>query len=276
MKEQLRRVSPLDLDQDKRSQLMLLVCDEGAISCATFRKLQEDIADSGMRTVLAIPDKQYQKGFRGWAKVQVLSSIVDQLEGVMPIDYETARQELGKNWAIIRINGPVTWGEIETITHSETGEAPLHIAETADPFDRTMIDRAKKVIETSNCWQDPAGCVFVKDGEVLIESASTSFNNSNCEGIPINFRELSLNSSERMHFCDSLHAERVGVAEASKRGISLEGTTAYLTKFPCRSCALSLISAGVRTIVFGQDSYGLGEVSDLFDTNKITLKRLTS
>lgn len=273
MKE-LNTYTPGDLDNGKRAQLMLLVCDEGSISCATIRKLQEAIANTGLGTVLAIPDYQYQKGLRGWAKVQVLASIVGRLEGIMPLDYATAKKELGNNWAIVRINGPITWSKSETIMPSETGAASLKIVETTDSFDRTMIDRARKAVETSNCWQGPAGCVFVKDGEVLVESASTNFNNANCMGIPIDFRELPLNPGERMMFCDSLHAERVGVAEASKRRISLEESTAYVTKFPCRSCALSLISAGVRTIVFSQDSYGLREAADLFEANKITLKRL--
>lgn len=273
MKE-LNTYTPGDIDKGKRAQLMLLVCDEGSISCATIRKLQETIANTGLGTVLAIPDYQYQKGLRGWAKAQILASIVDQVEGVMPLDYETAKKELGNNWAIVQINGPVTWSRSETIIPQEIEAANLKIIETTDPFDREMVDRAKEIIETSNCWQDPAGCVFVKDGEVLVESASTNFNNTNCLGIPIDFRELPLNPGERMMFCDSLHAERVGVAEASKRRISLEESTAYVTKFPCRSCALSLISAGVRTIVFSQDSYGLIEVVDLFEVNKITLKRL--
>lgn len=274
MKEQLSTISPVDLDKGKRDKLTLFMCGEGSISCSTFRKLEEAIGNKGLGTVLAIPDYQYQKGLRGWAKVQVLASIVDRLEGVMPLDYITARQELSKNWASVRINGPVTWGKKETITPSETELADLKIVETIDPFDRTMMDRAKKAIETSNCWQDPTGCVFVKDGEVLIESASTSYNDSNCMGIPIKFRDLPLNPGERMFFCDSLHAERMGLAEASKRRISLEGSTAYVTKFPCRSCALSLISAGVRTIVFSQDSYGLIEAAGLFEKNNITLKRL--
>lgn len=272
MKE-LSTFTPGDLDEGERSRLMLLVCDEESISCATIRKLQNFVTNTGLRAVLAIPDYQYQKGLRGWAKVQILASIVNQLEGVMPIDYETAKRELGNNWALVRISGQVKWSK-SAIILQEIEAANLKIIETTDPFDVAMIDRAKKVAEASNCWQDPAGCVFVRDEKVLAESASTSFNRSNCRGIPINFKDLELNPDERMFFCDSLHSERVAISEAAKREISLNRSTMYVTKFPCRSCALSVIAAGVKEIVFEKDSYGFIEVGDLFQTNPVILKRV--
>ena len=271
---ELNTFTPDVIDESRRVKLMLLVCDEGSINCATIRKLQESIAKTGLGAVLIMPDYQYKKGLRGWAKAQILTSVVNQLEGVMALDYETAQQELGKNWASVQINGPVTWSSSEKIIPQETNVSNLKIIETTDAFDKAMIDRAKKIVATSNCWQDPAGCVFVKDGEVLVESASTNFNQSRCTEIPINFGELELNPGERMMFCDSLHAERVAVTEASKKGVSLEKSSAYVTKFPCRPCMLSLISVGVKTIVFDRESYGLLEVEDLVQANEIVLKRI--
>ena len=43
------------------------------------------------------------------------------------------------------------------------------------------------------------------------------------------------------------------VADAARRGISLEGATAYLTHFPCLTCAKILASAGIRKIIYHHD-----------------------
>lgn len=274
MKE-LDTFSPEDFGEKGRSKLMLVVCDEGSIRCNTFQELQDAINAAGVGAVLVMPDHQYQKGKRGWAKVQILSSVSSQLIGVMPLGYESARRELKEKWAVIEIRGPVSWINQETITQPKTEIVPsLPITETTDPFDREMIARAKGVINSSNCWLDPAGCVFVRDGEMLLESWSTSLNHSGCIAIPIDFRELPLDPGERMMFCDSLHAERVGISRAAEAGISLRGSTMYVNKFPCRPCALDTITAGIISIVFDQGSYGLAEAADLFKSNQIILKRV--
>ncbi len=39
------------------------------------------------------------------------------------------------------------------------------------------------------------------------------------------------------------------------RGGSLEGTTVYVTLFPCNECAKAIIQAGIKHIVYGNDKY---------------------
>ena len=51
----------------------------------------------------------------------------------------------------------------------------------------------------------------------------------------------------------TVHAEQNAVADAARRGISLEGATAYLTHFPCINCAKILASAGIRKIIYHHD-----------------------
>lgn len=47
----------------------------------------------------------------------------------------------------------------------------------------------------------------------------------------------------------TVHAESNVVAQAAKKGVSLEGTTLVVTFFPCSSCAALLIQAGIKTII---------------------------
>ena len=39
------------------------------------------------------------------------------------------------------------------------------------------------------------------------------------------------------------------------RGGSLEGTTLYVTLFPCNECAKAVIQAGIKKIIYGCDKY---------------------
>ena len=48
----------------------------------------------------------------------------------------------------------------------------------------------------------------------------------------------------------TVHAEQNAIADAARRGISLEGATAYVTHFPCINCAKILASAGIRAIKY--------------------------
>ncbi len=258
-----------------RSELSALVLNESSLTCDTLRQFQRIIEIGGTEVVLVIPDYQYKEGLRGWAKVQILASVTDRVKGVLPLDPETASKELKKDWAKVYADDTVVWEEpiSQVSAEVDSKEANFNVSETTDPFDKEMMDRAKGEIEKSNCWLDPAGCVFVKDRQIIMEATSTSYNQSNCPAIPISFKDLHLKEGERMFFCTSTHAERVGVTTAQKEGIPLQGSTIYISKFPCSSCAKAIIDAGVNTVVFEKDSYGVKD-AQLFEEHNIKLLRV--
>ena len=49
------------------------------------------------------------------------------------------------------------------------------------------------------------------------------------------------------------HAEENAIMHAARIGISLKGTTAYVTWPPCSRCTRSLIQAGVREVIYPED-----------------------
>ena len=51
----------------------------------------------------------------------------------------------------------------------------------------------------------------------------------------------------------TVHAEQNAIADAARRGVSVEGATAYITHFPCIHCAKILASAGIRRIKYHWD-----------------------
>lgn len=51
-------------------------------------------------------------------------------------------------------------------------------------------------------------------------------------------------------FGRAVHAEMNALLDATRRGVSLTGTTIYTTTFPCHNCARHIIGAGVARVVF--------------------------
>lgn len=110
----------------------------------------------------------------------------------------------------------------------------------------------------STCNSRPAGCVIVRDKQIL----STGFNgamsgDAHCtdqediNGEPFCFhRSLNLKGDGKYDFCKSVHAEANAVAMAARAGISLKGATIYTTLSPCYTCFKQLVGAGVERIFY--------------------------
>ena len=93
------------------------------------------------------------------------------------------------------------------------------------------------------------GCVLVKDKYVL----STGYNGSlpglaHCEDAGC----LIVDN----HCVRTNHAEMNALAQAARHGISLNGSTAYITNMPCTTCAKALLAAGIVRIVIFSDYRG--------------------
>lgn len=46
-----------------------------------------------------------------------------------------------------------------------------------------------------------------------------------------------------------IHAERNAIIDATRRGATLLGSTAYITRHPCSPCASMMVQAGVKKII---------------------------
>lgn len=257
---------------DQKSHLGLLVLDEKSITCQKLPELRQNIHDLGEEVVLMMPKGQYKKGTRGWAKAQILNAAT-KFRGIITASPADMEREIGTGWKSVSVPDPIVLESHRIVLLGETRNQKFEFALTNSQEDINWMERAKKMISSSNCWYYPAGCVFVREGELLIESTSLSFNNSQCKLIPLNFRELPLKKGERISFCDSNHAERVGVSMAASSGISLKEASVYVSKFPCRPCIQDMLGAGVTRVVFEEESYGLSDAQLLID-NGVEINQL--
>jgi dCMP deaminase len=75
------------------------------------------------------------------------------------------------------------------------------------------------------------------------------------------------------HCIRTLHAEQNAIIQGALYGVSLRGSTLYVTCQPCNNCAKMIINAGIIKVVFDGD-YPDEFAMELFHEAKIDLIRL--
>ena len=112
-----------------------------------------------------------------------------------------------------------------------------------DKWDLRFLELAKHISAWSKDPSTKVGCVVVGEDR---EIRSTGFNGFP-RGISDDIERLEDRSQKYPLIC---HAEENAIMHAARIGVSLKGSTAYVTWPPCSRCARSLIQAGVKEVVY--------------------------
>jgi dCMP deaminase len=110
-------------------------------------------------------------------------------------------------------------------------------------WDIRFLELAKHISGWSKDPSTKVGCVVVGEDR---ETRSTGFNGFP-RGISDDIDRLTDRSQKYPLIC---HAEENAIMHAARIGISLKGSTAFVTWPPCSRCARSLIQAGIKEIVY--------------------------
>lgn len=116
-------------------------------------------------------------------------------------------------------------------------------------FDKKMMDLALDEATKSKDWWRRIGATVVKDGKALLVTHNLyvpSDQTANDQGDPRGNFKAGLHIESSL----ALHAEAGLVAEAAKKGISLNGADIYCDTFPCPPCAKQLAYSGIRRVYY--------------------------
>lgn len=130
-------------------------------------------------------------------------------------------------------------------------------------WDQYFISTAFLIASRSADLRLKVGCVLVKDNHVI----SLGYNGY----LPKLSHESYI---ENGHELATVHAEQNCVSDCSKRGVSTEGATAYITHYPCINCFKILVSAGVKTINYAEDYKNHELVSKLAKDGNISMVKI--
>ena len=118
--------------------------------------------------------------------------------------------------------------------------------QTRPSWDEYLMATAHLIASRSPCDRLHVGCVIVSAGERRNRLVAAGYNGF-LPGTP------HVSRVRDQHEQGTVHAEQNAIADAARRGSSLDGCVAYVTHYPCINCAKILAAAGIRTIKYHSD-----------------------
>lgn len=147
------------------------------------------------------------------------------------------------------------------------------IAQAAENFpqrpswDEYFMATAVLISSRSNCERQHVGCVIVTAGLRKNRIVAAGYNGF-LPGTP------HLSRLRDGHEQATVHAEQNAVADAARRGSSVEGCTAYVTHYPCVNCAKILAASGLARIKYHADYQNDPFVQPLLADAGVTILKL--
>lgn len=113
-------------------------------------------------------------------------------------------------------------------------------------WDEYFMATACLIATRSVCERLHVGCVIVSSGHQKNRIIAAGYNGF-LPGSP------HVSRVREGHEQATVHAEQNAIADAARRGISVEGCVAYITHYPCIHCAKMLAASGIREIKYYLD-----------------------
>ena len=140
-------------------------------------------------------------------------------------------------------------------------------AGTRPSWDEYFMATAVLVSSRSSCERLHVGCVVVSTGKHPNRLVAAGYNGF----LPGTPHDSKVRDG---HEQATVHAEQNAVADAAKRGVSLQGTVCYVTHFPCVNCAKILAAAGITEVRYRHDYKNDALVAELFAQAGVAVTKL--
>jgi len=160
----------------------------------------------------------------------------------------------------------IRWNAIRSIS-KDVPDADQTISESE--LDRELMKEARSAATTSPDWWRQVGSLIARDGRVLLKGCNKHYPSSHTSYIDGDPRS-NFNAGERIDVSLALHGEAGLIAEAARRGLSLDGASIYVTTFPCPNCAMLIAKSGVKKVYYA-DGYSLLNAQETFKQSGIEI-----
>ncbi|MBS3062067.1 MAG: AAA family ATPase [Candidatus Diapherotrites archaeon] len=142
----------------------------------------------------------------------------------------------------------------------------LHFVYKRPAWDDYFIEMSRVVAKRATCDRGRSGCVIVRDKQILTTGyVGSPPGQPHCDEVGHLLKKVVYENGEiHQHCVRTLHAEQNALMQAAKLGISLSGATVYCKMTPCYTCAMLLISAGLKRVVCEKKYHGGADSEKLF------------
>lgn len=134
-------------------------------------------------------------------------------------------------------------------------------------WDEYFMATAFLIASRSPCERLHVGCIIVTKGDRRNRIVAAGYNGF-LPGAPHASR---LRSG---HEQATVHAEQNAIADAARRGSSVDGCIAYITHFPCINCAKVLAAAGIAEVRYHIDYHNDPLVAPILETAGVPIAKL--
>jgi dCMP deaminase len=224
------------------------------------------------------------------AENRMVEKILGMKEDIASLDYKTAQKFLGvfgfkkirilnrgslknlKNKKLLLVNDQLSRKLAETFfsennikwsnvflrwdADSVLAEHSVDEKKSADLQDKKWMREAYKEARNSGDWWRNVGAIVVKDGSVILRAYNQSVPTDYTIYQVGNVRDY-IKAGEKQELASSIHSEQKIISEAARQGISLEGTSLYITHFPCPVCTKLIIFSGIKKCFFSEGASNL-------------------
>ncbi|MFA7277908.1 MAG: deaminase [Candidatus Gracilibacteria bacterium] len=139
--------------------------------------------------------------------------------------------------------------------------------------DKKYLEMLDKEEPKALCLRAKISALFAKDGKVLIQHNNDWHFEYNCSKIGCIRNEMKIPSGHQREICYGVCAEQWCIALAAEQGLSLKGSTLYVTKHPCRICASMASIAGITRVVYQEGYPDVMQGFDIFKSKGIIVEQ---
>jgi len=194
----------------------------------------------------------------GFSNVSILSR--DKIEELKGKEFILVQDEISRNlYSKYLKDEKVEWQSVFLRWDKEKvlAELPVDsVRESKEPFDLEMMKGAYKEAQKSSDWWRQIGAVLVKDKKIIALAYNQGVPNDTAPYQVGSIRDF-FQAGEKQELSPTIHAEQKIISEAAKNGIKLEGSSLYLTHFPCSLCAKLIAWAGIKKLYFVEGASNL-------------------
>ena len=140
-------------------------------------------------------------------------------------------------------------------------------------WDEYFLEIIEIVGKRATCDRGRSGCVIVKDKQIVASGyVGSPAGLAHCDDVGHMIKKVvDDDGTIRSHCMRTIHAEQNAICQAAKHGIALDGATLYCTMEPCRTCAMLIISCGIKRVVAKKQYHAGKETRSMFAQAGVTL-----
>jgi dCMP deaminase len=144
-------------------------------------------------------------------------------------------------------------------------------------WDEYFIRLVEEIGKRATCDRGKSGCIIVRDKRILCSGyVGSPPGLPHCDDIGHLLKKvIDDDGTIRQHCMRTIHAEQNAICQAARYGISLEGTTLYCSMEPCRTCAMLIISVGIKKVIVKKKYHAGNDTRLLFKQAGVELYILT-